>query len=90
MWAPFRPLYEAGEYAEVADRAAAVLASDPPYGVIYYNVACCESLAGRSEDALRHLRRAIELSDRFRAFAEGDSDLDALRAEPEFVKLVGE
>jgi len=90
VWAPFRPLYEAGKYAEVADRAAAALASDPPYGVIYYNVACCESLAGRTEDALRHLRRAIELSDRFRAFAEGDSDLDPLRAEPEFGKLVGE
>ena len=90
VWAPFRPLYEAGQYAEVADRAAAVLASDPPYGVIYYNVACCESLAGRTEDALRHLRRAIELSDRFRAFAKGDSDLDALRAQPGFAELVGE
>jgi tetratricopeptide (TPR) repeat protein len=90
VWAPFRLLYEAGEYAEVADRAAAVLADDPPYGVIYYNVACCESLAGRTEDALRHLRRAIELSDRFRAFAKEDSDLEALHGEPEFAELVGE
>jgi mannose-6-phosphate isomerase-like protein (cupin superfamily) len=90
VWSPFRLLYEAGEYAEVADRAGPVLASDPPYGVIYYNVACCESLAGRTEDALRHLRRSIELSDRFRAFAKGDSDLDALRGEPEFAELVGE
>jgi hypothetical protein len=67
-----------------------VRATDPPYGVIYYNVACCESLAGRTEDALRHLRRSIELSDRFRGFAKGDSDLDALRGEPEFAELVGE
>ena len=84
------PALRGGRVREVADRAAAVLASDPPYGVIYYNVACCESLAGRTEDALDHLRRAIELSDRFRAFAKGDSDLDALRAQPGFAELVGE
>jgi hypothetical protein len=53
-----------------------------------YNLACCESLAGRKEDALRHLRRSIELSERFRAFAKGDSDFDAIRDEPAFKELV--
>ena len=31
------------------------------------NVACCESLAGKKDEAIAHLRRAIELSDRSRS-----------------------
>ena len=45
----------------------------PSTPALFYNVACCESLAGRTADALEHLGRAIELSERFRAIAEGDS-----------------
>ncbi len=36
-----------------------------------------------------HLRRSIEMSERFRDYAKGDSDLDAIRDEPEFQELVG-
>jgi len=89
VWAPFRPLYEAGEYAEVADRAAAVLASDPPYGVIYYNVACCESLAGQTDRAIEHLRLAIGNAEQVRGLASGDSDFDPIRDDPAFRELVG-
>ncbi len=88
VWGPLRPLYEAGRYAEAADRGAELLAGDPPYSELYYNVACCESLAGRTGDALRHLRRAIELSESARNYARADSDLDSLRDEPDFRRLV--
>ena len=57
--------------------------------MLLYNVACCESLAGRTADAIEHLRLAIERSDRFRAFAAGDSDFDPAREDPAFNKLVG-
>ena len=40
-------------------------------------------------EALDHLRRALELSDMFREYAKGDSDLDAIRDEPGFADLVG-
>ena len=89
LWAPLRPLYEGGEYAEAADRGRELLAADPPYPDLFYNVACCESLAGRKADAIEHLRRALELSDRVRAYAEGDSDLDPIRDEPAFRELIG-
>ncbi len=56
-------------------------------GVIY-NVACCESLAGRTADAIEHLRLAIERRERFRAFAAGDSDFDPIRDEPAFKELL--
>jgi hypothetical protein len=65
-----------------------LLAGDPPYPTLFYNVACCESLAGRKEAAIAHLRRAIELSERARSFAEGDSDFDPIRADPAFKELL--
>ena len=89
VWAPLNPLYEAGRYAEAADRGRELLEAHPDYAGVHYNVACCASLAGRADDALEHLRRAIALSERFRAYAEGDSDFDPIRGEPAFGELVG-
>jgi tetratricopeptide (TPR) repeat protein len=89
IWSPLNPLYAAGEYAEAADRGRELIAAHPEYGGVLYNVACCESLAGRPADAIEHLRLAIERSPRFRAFAEGDSDFDPVRDEPAFKELIG-
>jgi tetratricopeptide (TPR) repeat protein len=88
LFAPLRPLYEAGDYAEAADRGRELLAENPSYPDLFYNVACCESLAGRKDEAIAHLRRAIELSERTRSFLEGDSDLDPLREDPAFEELL--
>ncbi len=49
-----------------------------------YNLACCEALIGRSDDALDHLGRAIAILPRLRAHAQADSDLDSIRADPRF------
>ena len=81
--------YEAGEYAEVADRLRGLVEAHPQYAELFYNLACCESLAGRTTDAVDHLRRAIDMSERFRAHAKDDSDFDPIRAEPAFKELVG-
>jgi tetratricopeptide (TPR) repeat protein len=89
LWAPLRPLYEAGEYAEVADRGRALVEAHPEYADLFYNVACCESLAGRTADAVEHLRRAIDMSEQFRAYAKDDSDFDPIRDEPAFKELIG-
>jgi mannose-6-phosphate isomerase-like protein (cupin superfamily) len=89
LWAPFQPLYEAGSYAELADTGREAIES-AGYATPLYNLACSESLAGRPADAVEHLRRAIELSERFRAYAKDDSDFDAIREEPAFEELVGE
>jgi len=89
LWAPLRPLYEAGAYAEAADRGRALAEAHPEYPNVLYNVACCESLAGRTADAIEHLRLALERSEELRALAAEDSDLDPLRDEPEFKALLG-
>jgi len=89
LWAPLGPLYESGEYAEAADRGRELVEAHPQYAGLFYNLACCESLAGRTTDALEHLRRAIDMSERFRPYAKDDSDFDAIRDEPAFKELVG-
>jgi tetratricopeptide (TPR) repeat protein len=89
LWAPLRPLYEAGEYAEAADRLRVVVEAHPQYADLFYNLACCESLAGRTTDAVDHLRRAINMSERFRPYAKDDSDFDPIRDEPAFKELIG-
>ena len=88
IWAPVAPLYEAGEYAEAADRGRELVEAHPQYTGLLYNLACCESLAGRTGDAVDHLGRAIDRSDRWRSYASEDSDFDPIRDEPAFKQLI--
>jgi hypothetical protein len=88
-WAEIFPLYEAGRYAEAADRGRELLEDEPGSALLAYNVACCESLAGRTQDAIGHLRGALAASEQFRKLAAEDTDLDPLRGEPAFAELLG-
>src|SRR6476646_9984041 len=88
LWDPVRPLYEAGRYAEAADLAREIVAARTDQAHLYYNTACCESLAGRPADAVEHLGRAIELWDDCRYMARKDSDFDPIRDEPAFQDLL--
>jgi tetratricopeptide (TPR) repeat protein len=88
IWSPLRRLYEAGEYAEAADQGRRLIEEHPQYPELFYNLACCESLAGRTTDAIDHLRHAIGLSDHCREYARSDSDFDPVRSEPAFAQLL--
>ena len=87
IWSQFHPGYEAGDYEGVIARARPVV-EETPYAAPLYNLACCEALAGRSEDAIGHLRTALERHPPLRELAQQDTDLDALRDEPAFKRLV--
>ena len=89
LFAPLLPLFESGAYEEGADRAQALIADDSPYSAVYYNTACFESRAGRTDAALAHLRRAVELSPSLAGLARGDDDLAALREQAAFAEIVG-
>jgi uncharacterized Ntn-hydrolase superfamily protein len=47
--------------------------------LVLYNLACYESLAGRSDLSLAHLRRSIDLDASYRALAADDPDFDPVR-----------
>jgi tetratricopeptide (TPR) repeat protein len=88
-WDSALPLYQARKYAEAADRGRELIEARPDQAYLYYNVACCESLAGRTVDAIEHLRRAIEMWEGCRDMAREDKDFDPLRDDPAFRELVG-
>lgn len=89
VWAPIGRLYQAGDYEEAADLGRKALEEHPEYSELFYNVACCESLAGRTADAIAHLRQAVERSEHLRDLARSDSDFDRIRDDPAFAELVG-
>jgi len=89
LWSPLHSLYEAGKFSEAADRGRELAEAHPEYPELFYNVACCESRAGRTDDAIGHLRLAVAASDVCRSLAEKDSDFDSIREEPAFKELIG-
>jgi hypothetical protein len=77
---------------EVIDRARQTIEATV-YPEPLYNLACCESLTGRTSDAIAHLRLALDRTERYRdrlrwLAAKYDSDFDPIRDEPEFQKLI--
>jgi hypothetical protein len=88
LWDAVRPLYDAGRFEEAAAMGRALIADHPGQGRLYYNTACCESRAGRAEDAVAHLGAAIALWDGCRDMARGDPDFDPIRDEPAFAALM--
>ena len=70
------------------DKAIAVLeghlAETPENGGVHYNVACAKARAGRADEAIADLRRAVELQPSFARYAQDDDDLASIRDDPGF------
>jgi hypothetical protein len=88
LWEPVRPLYEAGAFAEAAAGGRKLLEEHPRLAYLLFNVACCESRAGETEQAVEHLGRAIEGWEDCRELAHREPDFDAIRDEPAFQRLL--
>ena len=70
------------------DKAIAVLeehlAETPEDGGVHYNLACAKARAGRADEAIADLRRAVELQPSFARYAQADDDLASIRDDPGF------
>jgi Glutathione-dependent formaldehyde-activating enzyme len=86
-WDHGQPLYGAGKHAEAADKGLELIEARPDRPYLHYNVACCESLARRTADAIEHLRTAIEMWEDCRGMARDDPDFDLIRDLPAFQEL---
>lgn len=80
--------YNAGDFEKAIERLGQVLAREPNDVLSLYNTACFEARLGRTDAALEHLSRAIELQERAVEYARGDEDFDSIREDPRFKKLV--
>jgi hypothetical protein len=76
--------YREGDYAAAAGAYEAALEKHPESGILLYNLACCEALVGRREQALDHLQQALRIRPGLRNYSQSDSDLDSIRDEPGF------
>jgi tetratricopeptide (TPR) repeat protein len=75
---------EAGDPDAAVRIMEEVYAERPDDPRALYDLACFESLAGRREDALEHLRRALELDPSALELARADPDFDPIRDDPAF------
>jgi tetratricopeptide (TPR) repeat protein len=74
----------AGDYGAYLAELEDALERRPDHPAILYNVARAETLLGRDEDALAHLRRVFELRPEWAEFMAGDEDFAALRERPDW------
>jgi mannose-6-phosphate isomerase-like protein (cupin superfamily) len=75
------PAAKAGDWGRAVE---IVEEGRPRYGdnpAFLYNLGCYEARAGRREEAVEHVRRALELNPRFREYAVDDEDLESIRGE---------
>lgn len=77
--------FEAERFRDPLDPEAALRLMDeanehfPDHPGVVYSTACWLALAGRDDEALETLQRAIELEPRAREWAAGDDDLASIR-----------
>ena len=77
--------FEAERFRDPLDPEAALRLMDeanerfPGHAGVVYSTACWLALAGRDDEALETLQRAIELEPRAREWAAGDDDLVSIR-----------
>jgi tetratricopeptide (TPR) repeat protein len=74
----------AGDYEAYARELADAAARRPDHAATLYNLACAEALSGRHDEAVAHLRRALELDPRAAEWARGDEDFAPLRDRPDW------
>ena len=81
-WYLAEPAYRAGDYDRAYAIAAEGLEHHADNGDAALPARLLSRAAGRREEAIEHLRRALELSpDRVRRWAADDADLDSVRGE---------
>lgn len=73
-----------GDFDAMAAELADGLSRKPDHPMLLYDLACAEAMAGRSQDAWVHLKRAIELRPRLGEHALTDEDLVPLHGDAEW------
>lgn len=83
-WFFVAPLAKAGRLDEAIAGMTADMDEHGNHPGFLYNLACYEALAGRNDDAIEHVARAIEIDDWFRDRARDDEDFASLRGDARF------
>jgi tetratricopeptide (TPR) repeat protein len=82
-------LLDAGKPAEAKQLLREALERYDDRGTLYYNLACAEALLGETDEALGHLRQAVEAQPSLAEPAREDHDFESIRDDPQFAELLG-
>ena len=79
------PAAKAGDWERAIEITLPGLEDNRDSASFLYNLACFEAQAGRTDDALEHITRAVELDPKkVGEWAATDTDLDSIRSDPRF------
>jgi tetratricopeptide (TPR) repeat protein len=79
-----------GRYAEGMQIDKRLVQLRPADALAHYNLACSYALLKRPEQSIKTLRRAVELGYRDFRYMREDRDLDSIRHDPRFRRLLQE
>src|SRR6516162_5916557 len=79
-----------GRFAEGLQIDRRLVQLRPADPLAHYNLACSYALLKRPEQAIKTLRRAVELGYRDFRYMREDRDLDSIRHDPRFRQLIRE
>ena len=81
--------YNAGDYETALAKQLVVAEKEPDSAVAHFNAGCFAARTGRADEAIEHLRRALEANERIRELIATDEDLDSIREDRRFAELTG-
>jgi mannose-6-phosphate isomerase-like protein (cupin superfamily) len=87
--APALGFFATKEYDKAVEFLSKAREEAPDDAGVLFNLACAESLLGRTDEAVGHLRDSIANDESFRELAQADSDFDPIREDARFKELVG-
>lgn len=76
------------EYDEAVKYLDRALEADPKDEKVHYVLASTLALKGDRQDALKHLKEAVELNATNRIYARNDPDFEPLREDEDFMNLI--
>jgi tetratricopeptide (TPR) repeat protein len=79
--------YNRGDYEEALAKQLVVVEKQPDNPVAHFNVGCFAARAGRTDEAIEHLQKAVEINERIKELMASDEDLDSIREDQRFVEL---
>ena len=79
--------YGKGDYEGALAKQLVVVEKRPEDAVAHFNAGCFAARAGRADEAIEHLRRAVEINERIKELVATDEDLDSVRDDQRFAEL---
>ncbi len=87
-WNEAWTLFTQGQYDEALPYMEHASELAPDYGEVWYDLGVIRLAAGQKQEAIDALKQAFLFNPKLKAAASDDTDLDALRDDPEFQKLI--